>query len=313
MSYSLYSNKNHSGPSRGLSVFLASLLVILLSVGCSVVKQENLQQPAPEVEEPTVQKVEGVDYFLPKIDLNNWKVTLPIGRPSEVKPPAILNYANNELLQPFMYNDSIDGGLVFYTYPAQSTANSSYSRTELREQMTSGSDRENWTFAQGGKIRGRLKVEEISKDSDGKFHRTIIMQIHGRLTEAQRVAIGEDDYNAPPMLKIYWANNRIRVKTKILKNTSATGDDILPVSAWGDDAGVYFDEYVYNEAFTLEVEVEEGRMSVTLNDKQTLVYEGVHIDKWGVFENYFKAGNYLSTKDEGAFAKVKYYELSVSH
>lgn len=54
-------------------------------------------------------------------------------------------------------------------------------------------------------------------------------------------------------------------------------------------------------------------MAITLNDKQTLVYEGVHMDKWAAFENYFKAGNYLVTRDEGAFAKVKYYELSVSH
>ena len=35
------------------------------------------------------------DYKLPNIDLNNWKVTLPIGNPTEVKPPAILDYANN--------------------------------------------------------------------------------------------------------------------------------------------------------------------------------------------------------------------------
>ena len=32
-----------------------------------------------------------------------------------------------------------------------------------------------------------------------------------------------------------------------------------------------------------------------------------------VFENYFKAGNYLQSKDEGAFATVKYYDLEVSH
>ncbi|MEO0339808.1 MAG: polysaccharide lyase family 7 protein [Bacteroidota bacterium] len=306
-------NKNRSGLYVGLGGFFVVLFFVVFSIGCSVVKDEKLQQPAPEQEETMIQEEEGVDYFLPKIDLNNWKVTLPIGNPSEVKPPTILNYATNELLQPFMYNDSIDGGLVFYTYPAQSTANSSYSRTELREQMESGSDKKNWTFAQGGKMRGRLKVEEISKGSDEKFHRTIIMQIHGRLTDEQRAAIGEDDNNAPPMLKIYWANNRIRVKTKVLKDTSATGDDILPVSAWGDDPGVYFDEYVYNDEFTLEIEVEEGRMVITLNDKQTLAYEGVHIDKWGVFENYFKAGNYLATRDEGAFSKVKYYELNVIH
>ena len=53
------------------------------------------------------------DYLLPEIDLSNWKVTLPIGRPDEVKPPEILDYATNEKLLPFMYNDSTDGSLVF--------------------------------------------------------------------------------------------------------------------------------------------------------------------------------------------------------
>ena len=308
-------SKSHPGLRLGLGGFTAFLLVAILNTGCSITGNEIIENPPIEEEKetPAKTKEEGVDYFLPKVDLNNWKVTLPIGNPTEVEPPEILDYGNNSLLQKYMYNDSIDGGLVFYTYPGESTRNSSYSRTELREQMQPGSNSVNWTFADGAKMRGRLKLEDISKDEDGNPHRVIIMQIHGRLTDAQRDAIGEDDNNAPPMLKIYWANNRIRVKTKILKNPSASGKDILPTSAWGDDEGVYFDEYVYNNEFTLEVEVQEGRMAVTLNDKQTLVYEGVHIDKWNIFENYFKAGNYLVTRDEGAFAKVKFYELAVSH
>jgi hypothetical protein len=54
-------------------------------------------------------------------------------------------------------------------------------------------------------------------------------------------------------------------------------------------------------------------MKIILNGKQSKVYESIHLQKWGVFENYFKAGNYLVTKDKGAFAKVKYYQLEVSH
>lgn len=75
--------------------------------------------------------VEGIDYFLPQINLNNWKVTLPIGNPTEVHPPEILNYAINETLRPFFYNDSTDGSLVFYTYPGASTTNSSISNTNI--------------------------------------------------------------------------------------------------------------------------------------------------------------------------------------
>ena len=120
-----------------------------------------------------------------------------------------------------MYNDSIKGALVFYTYPGSSTANSSYSRTELREQIVPGSNDTNWTFKQGGNLKGTLSMEAISKDSNDDYHKTIIMQIHGRLTNAQRDLIGQKDNNAPPMLKIYWVNGQVRVKTKVLKNLNA--------------------------------------------------------------------------------------------
>lgn len=286
-------------------------LLIVFSMGCST---KEMDQPIEEVTPPEVNEpVEGVDYFLPHIDLNNWKVTLPIGNPTEVKPPEILDYATNNLLKDFMYNDSTDGSLVFYTYPGASTANSSYSRTELREQMVPGSNKTNWTFKEGGRMKGTLSVPEISKDSNGDFHRTIIMQIHGRLTDAQRDLIGEDDNNAPPMLKIYWTDGKVRVKTKELKNINTTEPEILHTNAWTDDDGFNFSENVGHGVFTLEIIVSEGRMEVILNEDESIVYDNEHIQKWSIFENYFKAGNYLSTTNEGAFSKVKYYALEVEH
>lgn len=251
-------------------------------------------------------------YKLPNIDLNHWKVTLPIGNPTEVNPPEILKYATNATLKPFMYNDSINGALVFYTYPESSTANSSYSRTELREQMVPGSNNTNWTFKQGGYLKGELSMGSISKDSNNDYHRTIIMQIHGRLTDTQRDLIGQKDNNAPPMLKIYWVNGQVRVKTKVLNNLNASSKEMLETSAWSDDVGYTFPEYVGFDKFTLEVKVSEGKMEVIMNGVSK-IYDDIHIQKWGSFENYFKAGNYLATKDNGAFAKVNYYKLEVSH
>ncbi|WP_157514513.1 polysaccharide lyase family 7 protein [Christiangramia portivictoriae] len=261
-----------------------------------------------EPEEPVVK-----DYKLPEIDLSNWKVTLPVGNPSEVEPPEIFDYATNENLIPFMYNDSTDGSLVFYTYPESSTANSSYSRTELREQMEPGSNDKNWTFEEGGRMRGTLAVPDISRDAEGDFHRVIIMQIHGRLTNAQRDQIGEDDNNAPPILKIYWDDGKLRVKTKILKDLNASEEEILHTSAWGDDEGFNFSERVDTDPFTLEIIASEGKIEIILNDDEKVIYESIHMKKWNVFENYFKAGNYLVTTDENAFSKVKFYELEVTH
>lgn len=281
-------------------------LVLLISCGINEIPLEMEEENGNGL-------VEGVDYFLPKIDLNHWKVTLPVGKPTEVEPPEILDYATNEMLKEFMYNDSTDGSLVFHTYPGASTANSSYSRTELREQMEPGSNNVNWTFAQGGRMRGTLAVPEISTDDEGQPHRTIIMQIHGRLTNEQRNLIGEDDNNAPPILKIYWDKGKVRVKTKVLKDTEASDIEILHTNAWGDDEGFNFSERVDKDKFTLEVIVSKGRMEVVLNDRESVVYDDIHIQRWGVFENYFKAGNYLQAKGTNDFAKVKYYELEVSH
>ncbi len=301
---------------------LLNLICLFLILGScqknSSVSQEKedeiaSEEPTNDVVEIPEPDTEETSFILPKIDLSNWKVTLPIGRPDEVKPPEILEYATNEKLKPFMYNDSIDGALVFYTYPGATTANSSRSRTELREQMEPGSNSVNWTFSQGGRLKGTLAMDDISKDSDNKYHRTIIMQIHGRLTNEQRDLIGQKDNNAPPMLKIYWQNGEVRVKTKILKDPDVSNTDILRTDSWTDDEGFNFNEEVGFDKFSLEVLVSDGRMEVILNDTESVVYEGDDIKKWGIFENYFKAGNYLQTSDEGSYARVKYYDLLVEH
>ncbi|MGB2684913.1 MAG: polysaccharide lyase family 7 protein [Olleya sp.] len=256
-------------------------------------------------------------YKLPNIDLTHWKVTTPAGdgkKPQEVSPPEILDYATNESLKPYMYNDSTKGAIVFYAFPSSATtANTKYSRSELREQMVSGENNVNWTFKQGGYMKGKLAIDDISKDSEGKYHRTIIMQIHGRLTNEQRDLIGEKDNNAPPILKIYWDKGKIRVKTKVLKNLDATEEEMLHEDAWDDDEGFNFEQEVGFKKFTLEVEVSDGKMVIILNENEYKVYEDIHMKKWGIFENYFKAGNYLQTRDEGAFAKVRYYDLEVKH
>jgi hypothetical protein len=294
-------------------IFLLSVNVACQDDDTPETSSKNSQPTSGESTEEETNS-EQLTYKLPNIDLSHWKVTLPIGNPTEVLPPTILEYATNETLKPFMYNDSINGALVFYAYPNSSTANSSYSRTELRELLNPEDKGEsNWTFADGGNLKGTLSVDEISKDDNGSYYRTIIMQIHGRLTNAQRDLIGQKDNNAPPILKIYWVDGKIRVKTKELKNLNASDVEILETDAWDDDNGYTFPEYVGFDKFTLEVKVSKGRLEVILNNNASKVYENIHMEKWNVFENYFKAGNYFQSKDENSYAKVKYYNLEVNH
>lgn len=298
--------------SGGFLVGIFCSLFLLVSCGDDLPERPkgdyvDYSTPNDTMDEPTVAN----------IDFSNWKVTLPIprsdGKPLEISPPEIKNYATNETLKPFMYNDTSDGSVVFYTYPGSTTTNTSYSRTELREQMVPGSNSTNWTFAEGGKMRGTLSVPEISKDDDGDFHRTIIMQIHGRLTDQQKNLINASDNNAPPVLKIYWQDNKVYVRVKQLKDTTDTYQEMLETDAWEDDNGRFFAREVGTDTFTLEVVAADGRLSVSMDDSETFVYDDVHMRHWGIFENYFKAGNYLGTTNQGAFARVKYYKLNVSH
>lgn len=297
---------------------LAFLVMVFLSANVTSQEKKSSVTESDTNIEKSSKKKNKKKYKLPDIDLSHWSVTTPElndkGRATTVEPPEILNYATDERLIPYMYNDSADGGLIFYAYPSEgTTANTKYSRTELREQMEPGNNDVNWTFAQGGTLKGKLAMEDVSKGADGKYHKVIIMQIHGRLTDGQRDLIGQKDNNAPPILKIYWDKGKIRVKTKVLKNPSLTGDMLLHEEAWDDDEGFNFEQEVGFRKFTLEVKVSEGKMVVVLNNSEYKVYENIHMRKWGVFENYFKAGNYFQTRDDGAFAKVKYYSLEVSH
>lgn len=254
------------------------------------------------------------------IDLSHWTVTTPAEHPDkpgktlDLKYPEILDFATNEATNKFIYEDKKDKSIVFYAFPSgTSTANSHYSRSELRETMKVGDSDTNWTFAQGGYLKGTFKVQEVSKEDDGKYSRIIVAQIHGRLTDEQRDLIGQKDNNAAPILKIYWDKGKIRVKTKVLKDKNASLKDILPADAWGDDEGRNFKEKVDFDKFTLEVKVSDGRLEVILNGGESFVYDDISIKKWGVFENYFKAGNYFQSKNPDSFAKVKIYSLKASH
>ena len=171
----------------------------------------------------------------------------------------------------------------------------------------------NRVYDKSRRLSVTLAVPEISTDQNGTPHPVIITQIHGRLTDAQRDLIGQGDNNTPPMLKIYWDNGNVRMKTKEVKKISDTTTELLHKDVWGDDEGYTFPEPVGTDKFKLEVLVSGGKMDVFLNENDSISYSNIHIHKWGVFENYFKAGNYQQTRDNTAFSKVKFYKLDVLH
>jgi hypothetical protein len=286
--------------------------------GCSD-SSENNEEEGIVIEEEEEEPVPVAEYA--DIDFSNWKVTLPVdennnGGPDEYQPSALVNlgYQSLEAVQPFMYDDTTDKSIVFYTYPEVSTTNSSYSRTELRELINPSNARENWTLLEGGEMIGRLKVDDVSENNESSddYHKVIVMQIHGIISEEDMDIHGFSSNNGPPLIKIYWKDGYVWSHKKSLINESTDGDDLLETSnsTWYDikvNLG-----YVGFESFDFRITGTDAKIEIQLNNDEPYIYQDISLDKWP-FENYFKAGNYLGSTAEGAFSKVKYYELEVTH
>lgn len=257
------------------------------------------------------------------VNFSNWKVTLPVdednnGKPDEYQPDELkdFGYQTLEPVQPYMYDDTTDESLVFYCFQGgATTTNSSFPRTELRELINPNNSRENWTLLEGGEMTGRLKVANVSANNSSSsydYHRVIVMQIHGIISEEDMDTYGFEGNNGPPLIKIYWKDGYIWCHKKSLVDESTSGFDLYGVydGTWADikvNLG-----YVGYDAFDFRITASDARIEVQLNDDQPYVYEDISLDKWP-FENYFKAGNYLTTTDDNASAYVKYHNLNVTH
>ena len=133
-------------------------------------------------------------------DLTHWKITLPDA--SEVSAATL---SNGYELENTFYTSPTTGGMVFRCPNlADTTTNSSYSRTELREMLApSGSASaaaNNWVFSTSssaskaaaggidGTMRATLTVDRVSTTGDsGKVGRVIVGQIHGPSSEPIRL------------------------------------------------------------------------------------------------------------------------------
>ena len=302
------------------------LLLMLVFCACSSDEQslstDTMSQPTlvnDNEPEDTDSDVDATTYA--DINFTNWKVTLPIdennnGSPDEYQPSQLVNFGYQTLapVMPYMYDDESDASLMFYTFPDISTSNSSFSRTELRELINPDSSSDNWTLLEGGEMVGRLKVTSVSENtqSSDDYHKVIVMQIHGIISPEDMSVHGFSSNNGPPLIKIYWKDGYVWSHKKSLIDEATSGDDLLETSnnTWADikvNLG-----YVGNDAFDFRITASDAKIVVQLNTNTPHIYEDISLDKWP-YQNYFKAGNYLTTTDADAFSYVKYYNLNVTH
>ena len=211
---------------------MKNIFIFLILCACSKEVAQNTGVSDPIDDTP-------VEVVLADIDFSNWKLTLPIdennnGSPDEYQPDVLKNlgYQTLESILPYMYDDIEDSSIVFYTFPDVSTTNSSYSRTELRELINPSNARDNWTLLAGGEMVGRLKVESVSEnqESDDVYHKIIVMQIHGIISEEDMDLHGFSSNNGPPLIKIYWKDGYVWCHKKSLIDESTEGNALLETS-----------------------------------------------------------------------------------
>ncbi|PQJ69397.1 polysaccharide lyase family 7 protein [Polaribacter butkevichii] len=287
---------------------------------CCTSKDDAIEELPVKIEEEDNNEGDNLVNYA-DIDFSIWKVTLPVdednnGSPDEYKPDELINgkYRTIKAVQPYMYDDTTDASIVFYAFPLNATANSKYSRTELRELIKPSDSKVNWTLETGGTIVGKLKMLEVSKDksSSSEYHRVIVMQIHGVISIEDMQKHGFSSNNGPPLIKMTWIDGDLWVYKKSLVNENTTGNNLLDVSSstWTDEK-YNMGTVGFNE-FQFSIKATKGKIELQLNNENPYIYEDISLAKWP-FQNYYKAGNYLNTTDSGAFSKLKYYSLSVSH
>jgi len=234
-------------------------------------------------------------------DLTRWKLTLPSGGEVQTDELASGFCSDGEF-----HTDPASGGMTFRTPNlAGTTANSTYSRSELREMLapghSSGSDENNWTTAEGGTLKATLRVDHVSTTGDdAKVGRVVIGQIHGVDSEPIRLYFHKKPGEA--RARIYAAHDTAA-------NVNAYSPDIVP-NANGEGIAL-------GEIFSYEIRLVDTRLTVVI--RRPSGPDAVHvkdIDPAYRGENlYFKAGvyNQNNTGDAGDYVQATFLALTHTH
>lgn len=280
----------------GLAACTEEEAASIICIDCSA------DEPAQESPAPAVPA--GLDGAQPpskNFDLSRWKLTLPSGE--EVQADE-LNDGFTSADE--FYTDRATGGMVFRTpNRAGKTANTKYSRSELREMLSPGSsaksDANNWTTEDGGVLKATLRIDRVSRTgASDKVGRLVIGQIHGEDSEPVRLYFHKKPNDA---------KGRIYAGHDTAKNKSSFSKDIV-----GNDDG---EGIALGEVFSYEIRLVDTRLTVVVRPAQgapTTYVKDIDPDYRG--ENlYFKAGVYNQNDggESGDYVQATFFALTHAH
>ncbi len=163
----------------------------------------------------------------------------------------------------YFYTGPVDGAMVFWApVTGATTPNSSYPRSELREQLTPPSNSTNWLPYGNHRLSAQCRVTQVP--STGKV---IIGQIHCYTG------------NARPLLKLQYNNGVIEALVKTNSNYDA-------------DFKFYFQNVGLSNLVSYEIHQENGWLTTTVNGLSQAINVFVTDPDWATNGLYFKAGSY---------------------
>jgi hypothetical protein len=224
-------------------------------------------------------------------DLSHWKLQLPTaggiltctgGSVDEVKPAPLVGFTNA-----YFYTGT-DGAMVFWApINGATTSGSSFPRSELREELSPGSDSVNWTPYGTHILDAQCKVLQVPSTK-----KVIIGQIHGFSSAAL------------PTVKIYY-NNGNTYGTVKTNSTDDNSDHQFPSVSVG-----------LSNSITYEIKLVNGLVSIVINN---------HTNSLNIFQSdpnytnetqYFKAGDYCQdnscSNPSNDGARVAFYAVSLN-
>ena len=221
------------------------------------------------------------DYSAPgtRFDLAHWKLTIPDDEASEIAPDQLRGYASH-------YFYLADDGAMVFVVPASggTTKNSDYPRSELREVLDPNDDNRNWSGSGFHRLDASCRV--VREPETGKV---IVGQIHG--------------FDARPLIKLQWEKGQLKALVK--QHPQGSNEDVSHL----------FKAQVDKGPFTYRIEVQDGVLSVSVND-ESFRYDFYAADPaWRSVPFYFKAGAYAqaTSGSDSDVAEVQFTRLLTEH
>lgn len=207
------------------------------------------------------------------LDLQRWKLTLPVGSPDEIMPSELATYSNKS----YFFVDSTAGAVVFRT-PAggTTTQNSKYPRTELREMNDSGTRVARWSNTSGKHV---MEIKQTVTRLTANKKEVVVGQIHD----------SDDDVIM------------IRLENKLLF-----------VERGGKNVATLDSSYDLGKVFTVRIVAEDKHIQVFYEGaaKATIDVSG---DDYYFKAGCYLQSTVANGNAPDDYAEVKIYQLSVVH